>query len=131
MTTMLFKSFLRVAAVSVGLFGVAYAEDLDVTLLAPLQGGETVNGVTTIEPLLIMPCKGATKPVHTGDGDFFIVFKNISKRTIAVVNKAAPVTLTFSTPTGTDLGKKWLPKEYVVHCLLAGSPPHRSVSLST
>jgi hypothetical protein len=103
--------------------GKVIAEDLEVKLIAPFQNTVEENGVTTTTPLLVMPCKGATKPQHPGEGDLFIVLKNISKRSLNIsMREATPVNLNFSTPTGTVVANKWLPKEYAVHYSLPKCP---------
>jgi hypothetical protein len=88
---------------------------LELTLVAPFQDTVEDKGVTTTKPLLIMPCRGATKPTYPGDGDAFLVFRNVSRGPIQLsLRNPVPVSLTFFTPSGTVLANKWLPMKYIV-----------------
>jgi hypothetical protein len=96
---------------------------LERTLIAPFQDTAEDNGVTTSKPLLIMPCKGATKPTHPGDGDAFLVFRNVSHVPVQLsLRDPAPVSLTFFTPNGTVVAKKWLPRKYTVRWMIRVCP---------
>jgi len=89
---------------------------LELTLVSPFQDTAEENGITTAKPLLIMPCKGASKPIYPGDGDAFLVFKNVSHAPVQIsLRNPASVWLTFSTPNGTVVANKWLPMKYAVH----------------
>jgi hypothetical protein len=92
---------------------------LELILIAPFQDTAEDNGVTTSKPLLIMPCKGVTKPTHPGDGDAFLVFRNVSHVPVQLsLRDPAPVSLTFFTPNGTVVAKKWLPRKYTVRWMI-------------
>jgi hypothetical protein len=101
----------------------AAASDFSLTLSSPFQSGVEKNGVKTVTPLLIMPCKGSTRPQHPQEGDAYLIVKNITSHSITIsMRNDVPVTLTFVTPCGEDIGNKWRPLAYIVHATLPKNP---------
>ena len=103
----------------------AGAADFELGLNSPFQWGMEENGVTTITPLIIMPCKGATKAFHPGEGDIYLVLKNVSSHSITVsMRDDVPVALTFFTPNGQAVGNKWLSLAYTIQATLPKNPSY-------
>jgi hypothetical protein len=99
------------------------AGDFELSVGSPFQWGVEENGVTTITPLIIMPCKGATQSQHPGEGDIYLILKNVSAHAITIsMRDDVPVSLTFFTPCGEVAGKKWQPLTYSIPVLLPKNP---------
>jgi hypothetical protein len=121
------RGILSLAILALTSFSMA-ASEIHLSVLSPFQSQEMKDSaagliVTRLMPLFVMPCKGATKPLHPQEGDVYLVFENVSRRAIDLsLRDSAPVTLTFYTPTGIEQGKKWIALEYSGKTELPANP---------